>query len=89
MRRICLIAILLVAACAETPPPQPAGGPTAALPPPIPRGTPAQQPATQRGQNQSGAVQPTGEPSQSPFDIGGSGQGPVMPSQVSPAFRGL
>lgn len=82
MRRICLIAILLVAACAETPPPQSAGGPAVALPPPVPRGAPAQQ----RGQS---PAQPTGEPALSPFDIGGSGQGPVMPNEVSPAFRGL
>lgn len=35
------------------------------------------------------ARRPTGEPGYAPFDEGGMGQMPVMPQQVSPAFRGL
>ncbi|NMJ41758.1 hypothetical protein GWK16_10930 [Roseomonas sp. JC162] len=35
------------------------------------------------------APAPTGEPGYAPFDQGGEGQMPVIPGEVSPAFRGL
>ena len=91
MRRLILIAALLIAGCAEQAPP-PSSAPAAALPAPVPQGTPEQRAARglQNEMNQTGrigAMQPSGGPNLAPFDIGGAGQGPVMPGQVSPAFR--
>ncbi|MBR0648964.1 hypothetical protein GXW78_04770 [Roseomonas terrae] len=93
MHRTTLMALLLATACAE-PPPARIVAPSAPLPAPVPIGTPEEQAARrlQRALGQSGQGDParqTGEPRQAPFDIGGQGQGPVMPDQVSPAFRGL
>ena len=104
MRRTCLMAALLAVACAEAPAPQPVAArpPAAARPAPVPVGTPEQQASSRlnRALNQDAqadrfqgadpnAPRQSGEPGASPFDVGGSGQGPVMPDQVSPAFRGL
>lgn len=93
MRRLCLMAVLIAASCAE-PPPARIVAPATPLPPPVPMGTPEQQAARrlQRALDQdarTGTPGQTGEPAQAPFDVGGAGQGPVMPDQVSPAFRGL
>lgn len=82
MRRMVLIAAVLAAGCAEQPVPS-AGAPAAALPAPLPRSAPEQQGA----RRPPPSAQPGGEPGYAPFDIGGSGEGPVMPDQVSPAFR--
>jgi hypothetical protein len=79
MRRLGILAVLLATSCAE-PPPARIVAPASPLPPPVPMG--------QRDGSASPA-QRSGEPAQAPFDIGGAGQGPVMPNQVSPAFRGL
>ncbi|GGJ01064.1 hypothetical protein [Neoroseomonas lacus] len=78
MRRMILMAAVLAAGCAEQPMP-----PAAALPAPVPRSAPEQQGA----RRPPPTAQPSGEPGYAPFDIGGSGQGPVMPDQVPPAFR--
>jgi hypothetical protein len=99
MRRAVVMLFTVACACAEAPPVQPAATPVprpAAAPPAAPpaaAGTPAQQDirALNRalGQPESAPRQRTGEPGYSPFDIGGAGQMPEMPDQVSPAFRGL
>ena len=78
MRRAVLMAVLLAAACAEAPAPVPPAGAQAQPSTPA-AGTPA--PVAPR------AARQTGEPAPQPFDIGGAGEGPVMPSGVSPAFR--
>jgi DNA polymerase-3 subunit gamma/tau len=105
MRRAVVMLFTVACACAEAPPAQPVAAPAArpiapaaAAPAsrpaaPAAAGTPAQQDirALNRalGQPESAPRQRTGEPGYSPFDIGGAGQMPEMPDQVSPAFRGL
>ncbi len=82
MRAACLIALLpLLAACAaSTPPAAPAAAPGDEAPQ---QGTVVRPDRTQRDSTRG----QTGEPRYAPFDIGGSGQGPVIPDEVSPAFR--
>lgn len=102
MRRFALFASFAIAACAADPPapaPQaaspvrPAATPVSA-PMPRPQGSPAQQfiqdyrQGPMQGSGDRPSLQP-GEPARDNFDVGASGQGPVMPEQVSPAFRGL
>jgi hypothetical protein len=99
MRGAVVVVFAMACACAEAPPVQPVAAPAprpaAAAPaaPPAAAGTPAQQDirALNRalGQPESAPRQRTGEPGYSPLDVGGEGQLPVMPDQVSPAFRGL
>lgn len=100
MRRSCLMAAMLAVACAEAPPPPAAPHAPAMAAPvarPVAAGTPEEQASRrlQRALNQDAAADrlrsasPTGEPFADPYDIGGGGQAPVMPDQVSPAFRGL
>ena len=102
MHRASLMAVLIAVACAEAPAPVVAPVPRLPPPVPIAAtasGTPEEQ-ASRRlnralGQDaqadrfqssESGAPRQTGEPGASPFDIGGSGQGPVMPDRAPPAF---
>ena len=86
MRPVGIIALLpLLAACAGSTPP-PAARPASAVPAQeaLPSGTVVRPDRTQRDD-----VTPrqTGEPRYAPFDIGGGGQAPVIPDQVSPIFR--
>jgi hypothetical protein len=79
MRAAVLMAVLLATACAEAPAPVPGAGAQAQPSSSGAAATPA--PVAPR------AARRTGEPGPQPFDIGGAGEGPVMPSEVSPAFR--
>ncbi|MBR0680732.1 hypothetical protein GXW74_09545 [Roseomonas eburnea] len=102
MRRSCLVAAFLTGACSQSPAPQVSPAPVQALPPPVPVGTTEQRAAravdralrTDDGTQRREAADPdaprqTGKPGYAPLDIGGAGQMPEMPNQVSPAFRGL
>ncbi len=100
MHRASLMAVLIAVACAEAP--APVVAPVPRLPPPVPvaaSGTPEEQASRRLNRalsqdaqadrfqsSESGAPRQTGEPGANPFDIGGSGQGPVMPDRASPAF---
>jgi len=86
MRATCLIAALtLLAACAERAPP-PAAAPVSATPSPA---GPQQGTVVRPDRTQITEPAPPEEPRYAPFDVGGAGQGPVIPNQVAPAFRGL
>lgn len=103
MRSTILIALFLAGACTEPPAAarQPAAQ-AAARPPPAAAGTPEERAASAvsralRQEDEAnriraaspGAPAQTGEPAYAPLDIGGAGEMPEMPNQVSPAFRGL
>lgn len=86
MRAACLIAVLcLLAACAERSPQSPPR-PASATPSPA---IPGQGTVVRPERSQLAEPAAPEEPRYAPFDVGGAGQGPVMPSEVPPAFRGL